>query len=110
LTGEEWSEAEIVRLQACFGARDFDHRVLLLRASLDKARQQHAKLWELRTATSLADLYLEQGDRKAAGEVLAPAYGWFAEGFGAPDLIAARTLLEQATEPESRESRTLSDT
>ena len=45
LTGEQWSESEVIRLQAYFCARDSDHRVSLLRTSLDKARQQNAKLW-----------------------------------------------------------------
>ena len=64
LTGEEWSEAEIIRLQACFGARNADHAISLLQASLKKARQQHARLWELRTATTPANVWLEQGNRK----------------------------------------------
>jgi predicted ATPase len=80
-------------LQACFCARDFDHRVSLLRTSLDKARQQNAKLWELRSATSLARIWLEQGNRKTAREVLAPVLAWFTEGLDAPDLVAARGLL-----------------
>ena len=96
LTGEQWSESEVIRLQACFCARDCDHTVSLLRTSLDKARQQNAKLWELRSATSLASVWLEQGNRKAAREVLAPVLAWFTEGLDAPDLVAARALLARA--------------
>ena len=50
------------------------------------ARDQHAKFWELRTATSLARLWGEQGRRAVAREQLTPAYGWFTEGFDTADL------------------------
>jgi predicted ATPase len=65
-----------------------------LRASIDWARQQQAKSWELRSSTTLAQLLLERGRRDAAREVLAPIYDWFTEGFDTHDLRAARTLLE----------------
>jgi class 3 adenylate cyclase len=93
LTGEQWCEAEILRLKARFGARDPDAAVALLQASLAKAREQGAKIWELRTATTLAEVLRAQGNLAAAREVLAPVYAWFTEGFNAPDLVAARALL-----------------
>ena len=46
-------------------------------ASLDWARRQQAKSWELRTATSYARLIREQGREREARELLAPVYGWF---------------------------------
>jgi class 3 adenylate cyclase len=96
LTGEQWSQTEVMRLQACFCARDFDHKVSLLRAGLDKARLQNAKLWELRCARSLASIWLEHGNQKAALEVIGPVLAWFTEGLNSPDLVAARELLAQA--------------
>jgi predicted ATPase len=57
------------------------------------AQQQSAKLWELRAATSLARLWRDQGRRSEARDLLAPVYGWFAEGFGTPVLQEARALL-----------------
>jgi class 3 adenylate cyclase len=92
-TGEQWCEAEIIRLQARFGAKDPNDATKLLQASLAKAREQGAKFWELRTATSLAELWRNQDRHGAAREVLAPIYTWFTEGFDTPDLVAARTLL-----------------
>ena len=92
-TGEQWCEAEIIRLQARFSAQDSNDATKLLQASLAKAREQGAKFWELRTATSLADLWRNQDRHSAARETLAPIYAWFTEGFDTPDLIAARTLL-----------------
>jgi len=94
LTGEQWSEPEILRLQASL-AHDSDEIITLLHASLNKARQQRAKLWELRAASSLATFWLERSNPEAARNVLAPVYAWFTEGIDAPDLIAARALLDR---------------
>ena len=55
-------------------------------ASLDWARRQQAKMWELRTSTSLARLWQSQGKRQEAYELLASVYGWFTEGFDTKDL------------------------
>ena len=49
--------------------------------ALSVARQQQAKSWELRTATSMAQLWRDQRKRDEARNLLAPVYGWFAEGF-----------------------------
>ena len=65
-------------------------------ASLDWARRQQAKMWELRTSTSLARLWQSQGKRQDAYELLAPVYGWFTEGFDTKDLLEAKALLERA--------------
>jgi pentatricopeptide repeat protein len=62
-------------------------------ASLDWARKQQAKSWELRTSTSLARLWQGQGKRKKAHQLLAPIYGWFTEGFDTKDLKEAKELL-----------------
>jgi predicted ATPase len=62
------------------------------------ARQQSAKLWELRTATSLARLWRDQSKRTEARDLLAPVYNWFTEGFDTPVLQEAKALLEQLTE------------
>ena len=63
--------------------------------SLDVARQQQAKSWELRTATSLARLWQNQGKSWEACELLAAIYGWFTEGFDTKDLREAKALLEE---------------
>jgi predicted ATPase len=64
-------------------------------ASLDWARRQQAKSWELRTSTSLARLWQSQGKRQDAYELLAPVYDWFTEGFDTKDLQEARSLLAE---------------
>ena len=66
-------------------------------ASLDWARTQQAKSWELRTATSYARLMRDQGRVSTALDLLAPIYGWFTEGFGTKDLKEAKALLDELT-------------
>jgi hypothetical protein len=105
ITGERWCEAEIMRVQARFGARVRGETAALLGASLAKAREQGAKLWELRTATSLAHLWRDQGDHGAARELLAPIYHWFKEGSNTADLIAARSLLEEVGQSGTKLAR-----
>jgi predicted ATPase len=68
---------------------------LSLRQALAVARQQAAKGWELRAATSLARLRGDQGCRAEARDLLAPIYGWFTEGFDTPDLKEAKALLDE---------------
>ena len=63
--------------------------------ALSIAREQDAKLWELRAAASLARLRRDQGRRAEARELLAPVHGWFTEGFDTPDLKEAKALLDE---------------
>ena len=67
------------------------------REALAIGRQQNAKLWELRSATSLARLWRDEGKGTEAHALLAPVYGWFTEGFGTPVLQQERALLDQLT-------------
>jgi predicted ATPase len=57
--------------------------------------RQQAKMWELRTLTSLARLWQSQGKRLEGYELLAPVYGWFTEGFDTKDLQEAKSLLAE---------------
>ena len=63
------------------------------RQALDIARRQNAKSWELRAAISLSRLWLQQGQRDTARQLLGPVYDWFTEGFDTPDLQEAQALL-----------------
>jgi predicted ATPase len=58
------------------------------------ARDQAARLWELRAAISLARLRCDQGRRAEAHDLLAPIYGGFTGGFDTADLIEAKALLD----------------
>ena len=57
------------------------------------AQRQHAKLWELRAATSLARLLVDQGHSAEGMALLQPVYDRFTEGFETADLKAAKALL-----------------
>jgi predicted ATPase len=104
ITGERWCEAEIMRLRARFGGSE--QAVPLLEASLAIAREQGAKLWELRTATTLGGVLRDQGHSAVAEDILAPVYDSFTEGWTTADLVTARELLDeiggQAGRPRSR--------
>ena len=64
------------------------------RRGLQLARDQKAKSLELRSATSLARLWRDQGKHTEARALLTPVYGWFTEGFDTPDLKEAAALLD----------------
>ena len=66
------------------------------------ARSMGAKAWELRTATSLAQLHLQQTNKSAGLEVLGQVYERFTEGFATHDLISARALLCEMKGPGPR--------
>ena len=59
------------------------------------ARSQQARSLELRAATDLARLWINQGKRAEARDVLASIYGRFTEGFDTQDLKEANSLLVQ---------------
>jgi class 3 adenylate cyclase/predicted ATPase len=98
-TGERSYEAEIHRLTGqLLLAHSRTHHMeaeTCLRRALDVARRQQAKSWELRAATSLAQLWQQQGKRTDAYDLVAPIYGWFTEGFDTADLQDARALLQE---------------
>jgi class 3 adenylate cyclase/predicted ATPase len=71
-----------------------DGAVCLDRAR-EMAREQGARMLELRAATSLARVWERHGRPDEARSLLADLYGWFTEGFGTADLQAARELLER---------------
>jgi predicted ATPase/DNA-binding winged helix-turn-helix (wHTH) protein len=97
--GELWYFPELLRIRG---------EVLLRQAPTDSqssaeecysralagAREQGARFWELRAATSLARLRRDQGRRGEARELLASVYGRFTEGFGTADLQAAKRLID----------------
>src|SRR5262249_19203549 len=98
ITGGRWCKAEILRLRARFGTRNSEEAATLLRASMATAREQGAKLWELRTATDLGQVLRDQGNPAAACDVLRPICGWFREGRDKVDYITARALLDEIEE------------
>ncbi|MBV4467025.1 helix-turn-helix transcriptional regulator [Pseudomonas sp. SWRI79] len=95
-----WSTAEILRARADTLLTEdsptgvSEAETVLLKA-LAVAKTQGALAWELRSATSLAQLWQRQGRFRQAHELLAPIYQRFTEGFATPDLTKVRRLLDE---------------
>jgi predicted ATPase len=70
--------------------------------SLEIAGQQGALSWELRTATSLACLWQEQGRIAEGHDLLATTVDRFREGFETADLLKAKTLLAVLADTSGR--------
>ena len=97
MRGERWLEAELNRQKGQLLLRQghLEAAEELYRKALSIAKEQEAKMWELRAAVTLARLRRDQGRRTEALDLLAPIYGWFTEGFDAPDLKQAEALLDE---------------
>jgi predicted ATPase len=97
--GEGWYQAELVRLKGEFLQQQSKTSLAIeaencfWRAN-EIAREQGALFWELRIALSLARLRVAQSRHDEVNQLLAPVYNRFTEGFDAPDLRAARALLD----------------
>jgi DNA-binding SARP family transcriptional activator/tetratricopeptide (TPR) repeat protein len=66
-----------------------------LMKSIQIAKQQEAKSWELRSVIDLAYLWAKQGRYQEAHQTLSEIYNWFTEGFDTTDLRAAKKLLAE---------------
>jgi predicted ATPase len=96
---EKWFEVEVNRIAGEVELKSSELDVAKAEAYFERAfgvaRQQQAKSWELRAATSLARLWRSQGKPQQARELLAPVYGLFTEGFDTLDLKEAKALLAE---------------
>ena len=104
---EGWYRAELMRLKGELVLRQSKTQLATeaedcFRTANEIARSQGALFWEMRIALSLARLRMTQGRRDEARQLLAPVYDRFTEGFGTPDLGAAKALLDQLAERPRR--------
>jgi predicted ATPase len=101
-TGARWYDPELYRLKGALllqqSPDNYAEAETCFQHALDIARTQQAKSFELRTATSLARLWQQQGKRQEAHDLLAPVYHWFTEGFDTADLQDAQALLDVLSE------------
>jgi predicted ATPase/class 3 adenylate cyclase len=97
-TAERWYAAELWRNKGDL-YRKMDSRMAeaCFQQASAIAAEQGSRCFELRAATSLARLWLDQGKALRARACLAPIYGAFTEGFDTPDLREAKALLEALT-------------
>jgi predicted ATPase/DNA-binding winged helix-turn-helix (wHTH) protein len=98
-TDERWSMAELLRIRGGLVLLDGTRKAAVMaedfyRQGVDWARRQGALSWELRCATSLAQLWHERRRTKEAHELLSPVYDRFIEGFETADLKTAKALLD----------------
>jgi predicted ATPase len=96
-TGENWATAEVLRvkagaLQAQGRAKAEDIETILV-ASLEVARGQQARSWELRPACDLGRLWQRQGRGREALKLLQSVYDQFTEGFDTTDLKTVKALI-----------------
>ena len=97
--GPRWIEPELHRLKGelllALPEADTTEAEACFRRAIAIAREHSARMLELRTATSLARLWRDNGRTGEARELLAPVYDWFTEGFDTPDLKEAGALLNE---------------
>jgi predicted ATPase len=97
-TQERWYEAELYRLRGdltrCGRSTNDEFAEENYRTGKRIAEQQGNMLLNLRATTSLATLWRDQGKPQQACELLAPVYGWFAQGYDTLDLKDAKALLD----------------
>jgi class 3 adenylate cyclase/tetratricopeptide (TPR) repeat protein len=89
--------SELLRLRGVLHQHDgsTDLAESYFHRSFKIAEGQGARLFQLRTATDLARLYLDQGEPARARAVLEPLYSSFDEGFDTADLLAAQGVLDR---------------
>jgi len=98
-SAQGWCDAELWRVRGEVILRDpegrTDEAVRSFESAVAIARARGARLWELRSAVSLARAWADQGDSAGALQLLAPICAWFAEGVQTVDLVEARALLAE---------------
>jgi predicted ATPase/DNA-binding winged helix-turn-helix (wHTH) protein len=110
LNEEGWYVAELMRVKGELSLLDAGDRSAAtadkyFTRAIEVARRQGALMWELRSATSLAGLRMQQGRHDEARQVLAPVYDRFTEGFETTDLRSARTILDSLPSHRSASER-----
>jgi predicted ATPase/DNA-binding winged helix-turn-helix (wHTH) protein len=98
---ERWCIAELLRVKGALllsmgGPDAMDAAEDLFMQGLDWARGQGALSWELRCATSLAQLLRFRPRANEPHDRLAQVYNRFTEGFTTADLRTAKALLDEA--------------
>lgn len=97
-TGERFFRAELYRLRAEGRAKrapaDRPRSQADYERARETARDQRARLWELRAAMGLARLWMGSDRAGDAKPLLSQACGYFTEGLDLPDLEAAWAVLE----------------
>jgi predicted ATPase len=97
-TGERWAVAEVLRIKASLlqaTGHPTEEVEALLVNSLQIARHQQARSWELRTACDLARLWQPQGRGTEGLQLVQTIYDQLTEGFDTADVRDAAALLAE---------------
>jgi class 3 adenylate cyclase/tetratricopeptide (TPR) repeat protein len=96
-TGARWWAPELHRYLGDIDndLSGWEHAVEHYRRAIEVARQQSARLLELRASTSLAHLFSEEQRFEESIGSLEPVYNGFTEGLDTPDLTNAKALLDR---------------
>ena len=79
----------------CGESQQRDLAVECFEEAMTLARQQSALSFELRAGLELARLWIDRGQIRTAHDLIGLIYGRFTEGFGTPDLLLARLVLDR---------------
>jgi predicted ATPase/DNA-binding winged helix-turn-helix (wHTH) protein len=95
-----WCTAELLRMRAVSQLQRGDviarqAAEVALQSSLAVARNQGALAWELRSATTLASLWHEEGRGAAAADLLLPVVDRITEGRQTRDFMRAEAVMQQ---------------
>ena len=105
-TGERWAMAEVLRTKAyillSIGRAKSNEIEAILLDSLEIARRQQARYWELRTSRDLAHLWQREGRNREALKLLQPVCDQFKESADVADLRDAGALLRCLKHERSR--------
>jgi tetratricopeptide (TPR) repeat protein len=102
-TGELLLLPELLRFKGlCLRARgEREAAEACMREAIGMAREQGARMWELKATSTLCELLRERGEAAAAREQLSPLVQGFTEGLDSPELAHARALLGALSQPPS---------
>jgi len=98
-TAEGWVQPELLRIRGELAVMQCGEAALAeaendFRQSLRLASEQQALAWELRTATTFAQVLQTTGRSEQGLAVLEPIYSRFNEGFDTADLKVAKALMD----------------
>ena len=100
-TGQRWWLPELSRLEGGLllvpdgNRQQEDEAEACFHHAIEVAREQEAKMLELRAAVSLSRLWQRQGKGDDAEALLGEISHWFTEGFTTADLQEANALLKE---------------
>jgi predicted ATPase/DNA-binding winged helix-turn-helix (wHTH) protein len=96
---EQWYVPELLRIKGELTLKDSKRQSAssaeqCFSEALTMAKEQGALFWELRSALSLARLFISENRKVDARQILAPVYDAFADGLQTADAREAKSLLD----------------